>query len=79
MSQQHQDPQFALTQANYRFIIAGLACIVIGYIVMSGGASPDPNVFNYNEVFSPIRITAAPLLCLVGYILVLVGIIKKPA
>jgi len=64
------------TKKNYILILAGLAVSVIGYILMSGGGSEDPNVFNY-EVFSGRRITLAPFLVMAGYAIVLVGIMKK--
>ena len=44
---------------------------------MMGGASEDPNVFDTSELFSPIRITLAPFLVIVGYGIVLYGIMKK--
>ena len=45
---------------------------------MAGGGSEDPNVFVYDEIFSPVRISVAPTLCLIGLTVVLVGIMKKP-
>jgi hypothetical protein len=50
--------------------------VVIGYLLMMGGGTDDPNEFNY-EVFSPRRITVAPIVVLIGYVVVLVGIMKK--
>ena len=43
---------------NYVWIIAGLAVIALGLILMAGGKSDDPNVFNPKEVYSFTRITA---------------------
>lgn len=79
MSTSKTNGDFALTKENYKIILAGLALIVIGFILMSGGDSKDPNVFVYEEVFSTTRITVAPITCLIGYILIMVGIIKKPS
>lgn len=79
MSTSKTTGDFALTKENYKIIIVGLALVVIGFVLMAGGDSKDPNVFVYEEVFSTTRITVAPITCLVGYILIMVGIIKKPS
>lgn len=78
MSSTKTNGDFALTKENYKIIIAGLALVILGFILMSGGASNDPTVFD-REVFSTTRITIAPITCLIGYILIMVGIIKKPS
>jgi hypothetical protein len=44
---------------------------------MSGGGSGDPNVFDASEVFSPRRITVAPIVCVIGYLFVAYAILKK--
>lgn len=63
---------------NYMWMLAGIAIIVLGFILMAGGKSTDPNVFNPKEVYSTTRITIAPLLIIIGFILEIVGIMKKP-
>jgi hypothetical protein len=63
---------------NYIWIIAGLAIIALGLILMSGGKSDDPNVFNPKEVYSFTRITLAPILILIGLALQVVAIFRKP-
>jgi hypothetical protein len=45
---------------------------------MIGGGSDDPNVFNADELFSPVRLTAAPILIIAGYIVMIYAIMKKP-
>lgn len=45
---------------------------------MAGEKSPDPNVFDEKEVYSPVRITIAPLLIVAGFIIEIVAIMKKP-
>lgn len=67
------------TRINYRYLLVGLGVIVLGYILMAGGGSGDPNVFNTEEIFSPRRITVAPIVCLVGYLFVIHAIMRKPA
>ena len=54
-----------LTKKNYMIICIGLIFIIIGYILMSGGESNDPNIFN-EEIYSFRRIRIAPLLVLIG-------------
>jgi Protein of unknown function (DUF3098) len=63
---------------NYRWMIIGLAIIVLGLLLMIGGKSKDPNVFDPAEVYSFRRITIAPILILAGLVLEIVGIFKKP-
>jgi hypothetical protein len=63
---------------NYVWIIAGLVVIALGLILMSGGRSDDPNVFNPNEVYSTRRITIAPILILVGLAIEVYAIFRKP-
>ena len=63
---------------NYVWIIAGLAVIALGLILMAGGKSDDPNVFNPKEVYSFTRITVAPILILLGLALEVFAIFRKP-
>jgi uncharacterized membrane protein YidH (DUF202 family) len=75
MAQQHNDMPF--TRTNYQLLLIGVGIIILGYVLMSGGGSGDPNVFNKDEVFSERRITVAPIVCLVGYLFVVYAILKK--
>ncbi len=63
---------------NYMWMLAGLVVLAIGFFLMAGGKSADPNVFNEDEVYSPMRITVAPLLIVAGFIIEIVGLMKKP-
>jgi uncharacterized membrane protein len=63
---------------NYMWMLAGIVLIVLGFILMAGGKSADPKVFDPKEVYSTTRITVAPLLIIIGFILEIVGIMKKP-
>jgi hypothetical protein len=63
---------------NYIWILAGLAVIALGLILMAGGKSDDPNVFNPKEVYSFTRITLAPILILIGLALEVFAIFRKP-
>ena len=69
---------FALGKENYILLLIGFAVIVLGFILMIGGKSPDPNVFNEDEIFSFRRITLAPLVVLAGFIFEIWAIMKKP-
>lgn len=50
--------------------------MILGFILMAGGEQTNPDVFN-PEVFSPMRITVAPLLVLSGFAVIMVGIFKR--
>jgi hypothetical protein len=63
---------------NYKWMILGALVIILGMILMAGGKSDDPNVFNPDEVYSARRITIAPLLIVAGLALEIVAIFKKP-
>ncbi len=69
--------EFALGKSNFILMGIGLAAIVIGFILMAGGKSTDPNVFN-EEMFSFRRITLAPMLVFGGFVFEIYAIMKKP-
>ena len=66
---------FTLSKENYKFIIIGCAVVILGYVLMSGGGTEDPTVFNGEELFSFRRITLAPILVMSGYGIVLFGVL----
>ncbi len=68
---------FPFTKINAYIILGGLAVVLFGYILMSGGGSADPNTFNAEELFSARRITVAPVVVLLGYITIGVGIMYR--
>lgn len=70
-------PEFAIGKENFRYIIIGVVIIFIGFVLMIGGKSDDPNVFN-PEVFSPLRITVAPIIVVAGFVFEIWAIMKKP-
>ena len=59
-------------------MLGGALVIALGFFLMAGGKSPDPNVFNDKEVYSTTRITIAPILIIGGLIIEIVAIMKKP-
>lgn len=68
---------FVFGKDNKMYIIIGFVVTLIGFLLMMGGGSDDPNVFNADELFHPMRITVAPFLVILGYLVVLYGIMKK--
>jgi hypothetical protein len=63
---------------NYMFMAIGAAVIILGFLLMIGGNSADPNVFTKDEVYSFRRITLAPILIIAGLIIEIYAIMKKP-
>ena len=66
------------TKENYKWMLIGLVVMAIGFFLMAGGKSADPNVFNDAEIYSFRRITLAPILIVGGLIIEIFAIIKKP-
>lgn len=69
---------FAFQKENYKWLIIGLIINVVGFVLMIGGGSDDPNKFDAGELFSPVRLTVAPILIVAGYIVMIYAIMKKP-
>ena len=63
---------------NYMMMLGGLIVLAIGFFLMAGGKSTDPNVFNDNDVYSTTKITIAPFLIIVGFVIEIFAIMKKP-
>lgn len=72
-----QDLNFVFGKKNYIFMFIGLAVIAIGFILMSGGGSTDPNVFN-PEIYNFQRIRLAPALVLIGFGIEVYAILLNP-
>ena len=68
---------FAFTRKNYQLLLIGLVIILIGFLLMMGGGSDDPNVFN-PEIFNFQRITLAPIVVFVGFMFEIYAIMYKP-
>jgi len=68
---------FALGKENLKLMLIGLAIIIVGFVLMTGGKSNDPSVFN-PEIFSFRRITLAPMVVLFGFLFEIYAIMKKP-
>ena len=68
---------FIFGKKNYKFMLIGLAFITLGFILMSGGGSDDPNVFD-ESIFSWRRIRLAPTLVLIGFTIEVYAILLNP-
>lgn len=77
ISHQPTEENHLFTKENYKWMLIGLLIMAIGFFLMAGGKSSDPNVFNDNEIYSFRRITLAPILIVGGLIVEIFAIIKK--
>lgn len=68
---------YLFDKQNYILMFVGLAVIVLGYVLMSGGRSQDPNVFDADALYSFRRITLAPVLIVVGLVIEGYAIMRK--
>lgn len=68
----------AFEPVNYKLLLIGIGIVILGFLLMSGGGSGDPEVFEAEEIFSTRRITVAPIVCLFGYAFVIYAIMRKP-
>ncbi len=76
MKNNEQKPEFLFEKANYKILFVGIAVIALGFILMSGGGSDDPKVFN-EDVFNFRRIRLAPTVVLIGFGITIFSIFKK--
>ena len=67
---------FAFTKQNYILLIVGVLLICAGLLLMIGGGSDDPNVFN-DDIFNTQRLTIAPILIAAGFIVEIFAIMYK--
>ena len=74
---QEAKTNFIFGKKNYKWMFIGLGFIVLGFILMSGGGSDDPNVFN-PEIFNIRRIRLAPTLVLIGFGIQIYAILLNP-
>jgi len=77
MNNEKNKPEFLFDKVNYKILLVGLAVIALGFILMSGGGSEDPNVFN-EAIFSFRRIRLAPAVVLLGFGITIYSILKNP-
>ena len=74
---QEANNNFIFGKKNYKFMFIGIAFIAVGFILMAGGGSDDPNVYN-PEIFNFRRIRLAPTLVLIGFGIQIYAILLNP-
>jgi hypothetical protein len=77
MKDNEQQQEFLFEKLNYKILLIGLGVIALGFILMSGGGSDNPAVFN-EDVFNFRRIRLAPTLVLIGFGITIYSIFKNP-
>src|SRR6476659_4788234 len=79
VSRQAKQPLTSLfTKENYKWMLIGAIVVAIGMFLMSGGRNENPNQFDPKLVYSTTRITIAPITILLGLIIEMYAIFKKP-
>lgn len=68
---------FVFDKENYRLLLIGIGFLVVGFILMVGGRSDSPDYFNYG-MFNFQRLTLSPILLIVGYVIGIFAIMKRP-
>jgi hypothetical protein len=76
MNNEENKHEFLFEKINYKILLIGIGVIVLGFILMSGGGSDDPNVFN-ESVFDFRRIRLAPTTVLIGFGITVYAIMKN--
>lgn len=69
--------EFLFEKINYKILLIGIGVIALGFLLMAGGGSDDPNVFN-EEIFNFRRIRLAPTTVLIGFGITVYAILKNP-
>lgn len=77
MEKQLHNRRSALGRENFKLMAIGFGIIILGFLLMMGGGSDDPNVFS-EEIFSFRRITLAPIVVLSGFAFEVYAIMKRP-
>ncbi|SFF28962.1 DUF3098 domain-containing protein [Flavobacterium xueshanense] len=76
MENNEQKPEFLFDKINYQILLIGIVVIALGFILMSGGGSEDPNVFS-EDIFNFRRIRLAPTTVLIGFGITIYAILKN--
>ena len=74
---QTKETDFPVSKTGFLWIIAGALLMLIGFILMSGGKSNDPNVFS-EALYSFRRITLAPIVVIASFVMIGIGIMRRP-
>mgnify|MGYP000953444651 FL=1 len=78
-AKEEEKPQavFAFERQNYILMVIGIVVLIIGFLLMIGGGSDDPQVFNY-DLFNFRRLTLSPILIIAGFIIEIFAIMWNP-
>lgn len=77
MPERNSTNAFIFGKSNLLWMLIGIIIIALGMFLMAGGKSDNPAVFNADQVYSPVRITVAPILILIGLAVEVYAIFKK--
>lgn len=72
---EEKNTKMAITPRGLKLLLIGLIVMVAGYLLMMGGSSEDPDVFNY-DMFNFQRMVAAPIIIICGIVVEIVAIMK---
>jgi hypothetical protein len=64
--------------SNLKWMLIGVGVMLVGFLLMAGGRSSDPNVFDKNQVYGTTRITIAPIIILAGLVIEIIAIFRQP-
>ena len=65
-------------KTNFKWMLIGVVVMALGFILMAGGKSSDPNVFDPKQVYGTTRITIAPIIILAGLVIEIIAIFRQP-
>lgn len=77
MEKEKKGFDFAFRKENYILMGVGVLLLILGYVLLSGGGSDDPNMFS-EALFNTRRLVVAPLVILAGFIVEIWAIMKRP-
>jgi len=71
-----ENKNLAFGKMNYVLLGIGMLVVIIGFILMSGGESTD--TMYDPEIFSPLHVKVAPVVCFIGFVSMIYAIVHKP-
>lgn len=74
----NQETELLFGKKNYAMIGVAVVIMLVGYLLMTGGGNPQPEIFNAEEKYSFVRTTLSPILILVGILITGIAIFTKP-
>lgn len=75
-NRENNKERMPFTRRNYALMLAGVMVVILGFVLMSGGAEHSATEFD-TSIFSARRITVAPIVVIAGFVMVGVGIMKR--